>query len=132
VIKDTFYLSLCNSMSQNSRLPPVATKYILNPLSFRFKTKVKVYYKSFLSSRLAPSACRVEALQSEGGLIPLYHFNFVMATVQFRFDTPQLAAGSFIAEKILNNIIKDRLPEGYALYKNARIIVGTVLSIHQA
>jgi hypothetical protein len=39
---------------------------------------------------------RAEAHQSEGGLIPLYHFNLVMATAQFRFDTPQLAAGSFI------------------------------------
>jgi hypothetical protein len=39
---------------------------------------------------------RAEAYQSEGGLIPLYHFNLVMATAQFRFDTPQLAAGSFI------------------------------------
>ncbi len=37
-----------------------------------------------------------EAHQSEGGLIPLYHFNVVMATAQFRFDTSQLAAGSFI------------------------------------
>jgi len=33
---------------------------------------------------------RAEAHQSEGGLIPLYHFNVVMATAQFRFDTPQL------------------------------------------
>jgi hypothetical protein len=39
---------------------------------------------------------RAEAYQSEGGLIPLYHFNLVMATAQFRLDTPQLAAGSFI------------------------------------
>ena len=40
---------------------------------------------------------RAEARQSEGGLIPLYHFNVGMATAQFRFDTPQLAAGSFIS-----------------------------------
>ena len=33
---------------------------------------------------------RAEAHQSEGGLIPLYHFNVEMATAQFRFDTPQL------------------------------------------
>jgi hypothetical protein len=39
---------------------------------------------------------RAEAHQSEGGLIPLYHFNLVIARAQFRFDTPQLAAGSFI------------------------------------
>ncbi len=39
---------------------------------------------------------RAEAHQSEGGLISLYHSNFGMATAQFRFDTPQLAAGSFI------------------------------------
>jgi hypothetical protein len=39
---------------------------------------------------------RAEALQSEGGLIPLYHFNIGIATAQFRFDTPPLAAGSFI------------------------------------
>jgi len=39
---------------------------------------------------------RAEAHQSEGGLIPLYHFNVRMATAQFRFDTPQFAAGSFI------------------------------------
>jgi hypothetical protein len=39
---------------------------------------------------------RAEARQSEGGLIPLYHRHGGMATAQFRFDTPQLAAGSFI------------------------------------
>ena len=39
---------------------------------------------------------RAEAHQSEGGLIPLYHFNVAMATTQFRFDIPQVAAGSFI------------------------------------
>jgi len=39
---------------------------------------------------------RAEAHQSEGGLNPLYHFNVGMATAQFRFDTLQLAAGSFI------------------------------------
>jgi hypothetical protein len=39
---------------------------------------------------------RAEAHQSEGGLIPIYHSNVGMATAQFRFDTPQLAAGSFI------------------------------------
>ena len=39
---------------------------------------------------------RAEAHPSEGGLIPLYHFNVRMATAQFRFDTPQFAAGSFI------------------------------------
>ena len=37
-----------------------------------------------------------EAHQIEGGLISLYYFNVRMATAQFRFDTPQLAAGSFI------------------------------------
>jgi hypothetical protein len=41
---------------------------------------------------------RAEAHQSEGGLIALYHFNLVMATAQFRFDPPQLAAGSFIKD----------------------------------
>jgi len=40
-------------------------------------------------------ANRAEAHQSEGRLIPLYHFDVGMATAQFRFDTPQLAAGSF-------------------------------------
>jgi hypothetical protein len=39
---------------------------------------------------------RAEAHQSEGGLISLYHFNIGIATAQFRFDTPPLAAGSFI------------------------------------
>jgi hypothetical protein len=39
---------------------------------------------------------RAEAHQSEGGLNPPYHFNVGMATSQFRFDTPQLAAGNFI------------------------------------
>jgi len=39
---------------------------------------------------------RAEARQSEGGLIPLYHSNVGMATAQFRFDTPHLAAVSFI------------------------------------
>jgi hypothetical protein len=39
---------------------------------------------------------RAEAHQSEGGLIPLYHFNVGIATAQFRFNTSQLAAGSFI------------------------------------
>ena len=39
---------------------------------------------------------RAEAHQSEGGLIPLYHFNVRIATAQFRFNTPQLAVGSFI------------------------------------
>jgi len=39
---------------------------------------------------------RVEAHQSEGGLISLYHFDVGMATAQFRFDTLPLAAGSFI------------------------------------
>jgi hypothetical protein len=39
---------------------------------------------------------RAEAHQSEGGLNPLYHFNARIATAQFRFDTPQLAAGNFI------------------------------------
>jgi hypothetical protein len=39
---------------------------------------------------------RAEAHQSEGGLFPLYHFNIGIATAQFRFDTPPLAAGSFI------------------------------------
>jgi len=39
---------------------------------------------------------RAEAHQSEGGLISLYHLNVGMATAQFRFDTPQLTAGSFI------------------------------------
>jgi hypothetical protein len=39
---------------------------------------------------------RAEAHQSEGGLNLLNHFNAGMATAQFRFDTPQLAAGSFI------------------------------------
>jgi hypothetical protein len=38
---------------------------------------------------------RAEAHQSEGGLIPLYHFNVAMATAQFRFDIPQFTAGSF-------------------------------------
>jgi hypothetical protein len=33
---------------------------------------------------------RAEAHQSQGGLIPLYHFNLVMATAYFRFDTLQL------------------------------------------
>jgi hypothetical protein len=33
---------------------------------------------------------RAEAHQSQGGLIPLYHFNIGKATAQFRFDTPQL------------------------------------------
>jgi hypothetical protein len=37
-----------------------------------------------------------EAHQSEGGLLLLYHFNVEMATAQFRFDTPHLAAGSFM------------------------------------
>ena len=32
---------------------------------------------------------RAEAHQSEGGLIPRYHFNIEMATAQFRFDTLQ-------------------------------------------
>jgi len=32
---------------------------------------------------------RAEAHQSEGGLIPLYHFNAGMATAQFCFDTLQ-------------------------------------------
>jgi hypothetical protein len=35
-----------------------------------------------------------EAYQSEGGLIPLYHLKVIMATAQFRFDTPPLAAGA--------------------------------------
>ena len=39
---------------------------------------------------------RDEAHQSEGGLNLLNHFNVGMATEQFRFDTPQLTAGSFI------------------------------------
>jgi hypothetical protein len=39
---------------------------------------------------------RAEAYQSEGGLIPPYHCHGGVATAQFRFDTPQLAAGSFI------------------------------------
>jgi len=39
-----------------------------------------------------------EAHQSKGGLILLYHFDVGMATAQFRFDTPQLTAGSFIAK----------------------------------
>ena len=39
---------------------------------------------------------RAEAHQSEGGLNLLNHFNGGIATAQFRFDTPQLAAGSFI------------------------------------
>jgi hypothetical protein len=39
---------------------------------------------------------RAEAHQSEGVLIPLYRFNIGIATVQFRFDTPPQAAGSFI------------------------------------
>jgi hypothetical protein len=52
---------------------------------------------------------RAEAHQSEGGLIPLYHFNVGMATAQFRFDIPQLAAGSFI-----ENLFRppDRKPYG--------------------
>jgi hypothetical protein len=41
---------------------------------------------------------RAEAHQSEGGLNLLNHFNAGMATAQFRFDTPQLAAGSFILQ----------------------------------
>jgi hypothetical protein len=40
---------------------------------------------------------RVEAHQSEGGLNLLNHFNVGMATAQFRFYTPQQAAGGFIA-----------------------------------
>jgi hypothetical protein len=47
---------------------------------------------------------RAEANQSEGGLIPLYHFSLVMATAQLRFDTPQLAAGSFILLGESNNV----------------------------
>jgi len=39
---------------------------------------------------------RAEAHQSEVGLITLYHSNIGMATAQFHFDTPLLAAGSFI------------------------------------
>jgi hypothetical protein len=39
---------------------------------------------------------RAEAHQIEGGLNPPYHFKVGMATAQFRVDTPQLAAGSFI------------------------------------
>jgi len=48
---------------------------------------------------------RAEARQSEGGLIPLYHFNVGMATAQFRFDTPQLTAGSFIMVIIIDKLI---------------------------
>jgi hypothetical protein len=44
---------------------------------------------------------RAEAHQSEGGLISLYHSNVGMATAQFRFHTPQLAAGSFILQNTL-------------------------------
>jgi hypothetical protein len=44
---------------------------------------------------------RAEAHQSEGGLNPIYHFNVGMATAQFRFDTPQLAAGSFIYHSLV-------------------------------
>jgi hypothetical protein len=47
---------------------------------------------------------RAEANQSEGGLIPLYHFSLVMATAQLLFDTPQLAAGSFILLGESNNV----------------------------
>jgi hypothetical protein len=36
-----------------------------------------------------------------GGLIPLYHFDVGMAAAQFRFDTSQLTAGSFIAKIFL-------------------------------
>jgi hypothetical protein len=48
---------------------------------------------------------RAEAHQSEGGLNLLNHFNVGMATAQFRFDTPQLAAGSFISE-LLKKFLK--------------------------
>jgi hypothetical protein len=40
---------------------------------------------------------RAEAYQSEGGLIQPYHVKVGKATAQFHFDTPQLAAGSFIS-----------------------------------
>jgi hypothetical protein len=43
---------------------------------------------------------RAEAHQSEGGLIPSYHCNGGVATAQFRFDTPPLAAGSFITQTV--------------------------------
>jgi len=46
---------------------------------------------------------RAEAHQSEGGLIPLYHFNIGIATSQFRFDTPPLVAGSFISRRIFGS-----------------------------
>jgi len=49
-----------------------------------------------LAAGMISEVNRAEAHQSEGGLIPLYHFNVRMATAQFRFDTPQFAAGSFI------------------------------------
>jgi len=49
-----------------------------------------------LAAGMTGEVNRAEAHQSEGGLIPLYHSNVGMATAQFRFDTPQLAAGSFI------------------------------------
>jgi len=39
---------------------------------------------------------RAQAHQGEGGLNLLNHFNVGMANAQFRFDTPQLAAESFI------------------------------------
>jgi hypothetical protein len=39
---------------------------------------------------------RVEARQSEDGSILSTCYDFGLATAQFRFDTPQLAAGSFI------------------------------------
>jgi hypothetical protein len=49
-----------------------------------------------LSAGMKGEVNRAEAHQSEGGLIRLYHFNVGMATAQFRFDTTQLAAESFI------------------------------------
>jgi hypothetical protein len=43
-------------------------------------------------------------------LFALFHFNVAMATAQFRFDTPQLAAGSFIFHSIfLHGWCKNRL-----------------------
>jgi hypothetical protein len=42
---------------------------------------------------------RAEAHQSEGGLIPRYHFNIEKATAQFRFDIPPPAAGSFVSNR---------------------------------
>ncbi len=64
---------------------------------FSFKSFVRLRQDTLqLAAGMNGVVNRVEARQSGDGFILSKCYDFGLATAQFRFDTPQQAAGSFI------------------------------------